>query len=216
MIEKIGRGRCIHDHFKYRALPSQGQHSTGPEFNSHDRTLIKCTGLPDNGDSSWMGQTLEGWWLRGAHGESSWIELPDGMEPGTTHVRLGVNNEVPTEANFDPPRLPNQIERPYSWLAWADGRCSRIVDGKHQFLCHNKCFGDPYQGAHHVLHCAVARSAWVAKNQRERVNPSTEPKCQSFCRRSDDCVPTPNTADWAYTHCTSKRCDKISGGCSAG
>ncbi len=189
------------DHFKYKALPSQGQGSLGPEFHNTGRTLIQCTGLPDNGDPLWMGQTLEGWWLRGTHGENSWIELPAGMQPNTTHVRLGVNNESPTEAAVDPPRLPNQVELPYSWLDWAwDGQCTKVVDGKHQFLCHTKCFGDPYQGVHHILQCAVARSAWVAKNPRRRAKSHKVIK-DDHCKDDRDCVPNPDTAKWGNGKC---------------
>ncbi len=164
------------------------------------RTAIKCEGLPDNGDASWMGQTLEGWWLLGDHGVDSWIELPAGMEPGTTHVRLGVNNEVTTD-KVDPPRLPNQIERPFSRLAWADGRCTRVVNLKHQFLCHTKCFGDPYQGVHHDLVCAVARSAWVVKNPRVR-RQSLAAKEDAWCFYDQDCAPNPNRGGWTYSRCS--------------
>jgi hypothetical protein len=169
------------------------------------RTTIKCTGRVDNGDPLWMGETLEGWWVLGKHGNDAWIDLPAGMEPGTTHVRLGVNNEVTTD-KFDPPRLPNQIERPFNWLAWADGRCSRVVGGRHQFLCHSKCFGDPYQGVQQDILCAVARSAWVAKNPRVR-NPSMAANEYQWCHYQQDCAPNPNRGGWKYTRCSSdERC----------
>jgi hypothetical protein len=192
----MSRKRCHHDAFFPRLHPSQGQHALHARGTSEP---IQCTGIPDNGDPSWMGQTLEGWWLLGKEGQQAgnWIELPQGMDPATTHVRLGVNNEVPTD-KVDPPRLPNQIELPYSALAWAAGRCSRTLNGKHQFLCSKECFGDPWQG--YAPDCAVARSAWVAKNPRRRF-PATPPKEKEKCIWDYDCAPVGNRGGWTYTRC---------------
>ncbi len=193
LIAKMGRRRCTPEAFPFHGLPSQGQHALGngwPMNNQTNVVHIQCNGIPDNGDPLWMGQTFDGWWLLGS--SDSWLELPAGMDPRTTHVRLGTNNEVPTDM-VDPPRLPNQIEVPYSALAWADDQCIKTLNGKHQFFCSKACFGDPYQG--YSAHCAVARSAWVAKNPRVR-RPAQPPVDPDSCRYDYDCAPTSNRGKW--------------------